>query len=664
VASGSVTTWAGADNAAGNVNGAPTTARFNTPSGIGVDASQNQVLIADTANGSIRAIPFSFVGGNLVAGSVSSRYSGLTSPTTVHVSENRSVAVAETGLDRVRVYNAGSSREAIFGGTSGNLNGDGNLARFFRPLGITSIGNTFYVADTGNAQVRRIKLKDGAAPLLAANWTVSVLAGSGNAFFQDGSGTTAAFGNVADLATDNQSRLVAADSGSNAVRQIVSDGSFDFGTPDGTGGGEAALVNLTGIADLNGLQRPYIDLDKTIQPGETVDAGEWQFSIPPGVSAFRFAVTVEAATPFYAGLEAVLNPTLGPGSPNVVAQFLNRPSANPVFTGTLETVWFTSANGSLAYDRAGNLYCADYFSTTIRRITPTGRVTTVAGRENSPGIVDGSGTQARLDSPTAVLVNEDGTEIFVADSLGEVIRRIALTSGSDPGNADNWTVTTIAGSAGVAGDANGSGAQARFRFPSGLAALNTDAIFICESTGNRIRLLKYIGGNRSLPASWTVEGVCGSAVGTAGFADTFGANARFNNPNKIALTKSGALLVADSNNNRIRSVDTRTTLVTTLAGSGSSVYSDSAVATSAGIPLPYYLAADDSGAVYFASDVRIRRILNGTVKTVAGGGNGSASTGDKLAFGGNITGLTLNRQGDLLFVAGDRLVRLTRKLGR
>jgi hypothetical protein len=171
ISSGSVTTWAGLDNTSGNINGTAAAARFNSPYGVAVDPGNSQILVADSVNGAVRAISYSFSGGNLVAGSVITRYSGLNNPYCVAVSTNRTVGVTEGNVNRVRLFNAGSSREAIVGtGTAGNVNGAGNTTQFSLPVGITTLGDTFFVTDVNNFQIKRISLKNGAAPLLAANW--------------------------------------------------------------------------------------------------------------------------------------------------------------------------------------------------------------------------------------------------------------------------------------------------------------------------------------------------------------------------------------------------------------------------------------------------------------------------------------------------------------
>lgn len=663
VASGSVTTWAGADSAPGNVNGAATTARFNAPTGVGIDASLNQVLAADTSNGAIRAIPFSFVGGNLVAGTVSTRYSGLTSPTSVHVSENRSVAVSETSLNRIRIYNAGSSREAIFGGTADNVNGDGNLARFSAPRGITSIGNTFYVADGNNYQLRRIKLKDGAAPLLAANWTVSVLAGAGASAFADGTGAEAYFGNITGLATDTQGRLVVADGGSNAIRRVTSQGSFDFGTPTGASVGQANLTNPTGFVDLNGLQRPYIDIDSRVEPGQTIDIGQWIFSIPEGLTSFNFSVTVEAAPETYAGLEAVLNPAGGPGSPNVVAQFLSRSGNDYSATGRIENVTF-GRGAAMAIDRNGNIFATDLLNLVIRRIAKDGTVTLVAGRVGTGGTANGVGSVARFSGPFGIHCNPEGTELIVSDSQGNTIRRVALiVDTADPKEIDNWQVTTIAGGA-AGGGTNGPGNVASLSSPGSLAGPSNDTLYFVEEPTHKIRLLTYAGGPRSAATSWNVQYVAGSTTGGAGYVDGLASLSLFNRPTAIAYSPDGIYYITDSFNHRIRALNPATNQVSTVAGNGVAGDSDHEDALLGQLQNVNTLAVDASGAIYISSDRRVRRLYNGALKTVAGGGTTAETTGDKILFTDQLSGFAIDSKGDLIFETNRRLVRLTRKLGR
>jgi len=663
IASGSVGTWAGLDNSSGNVNGSPGSARFNTPSGLALDPYRGQILVADAGNGAVRAINFSFSNGGLVANSVAARYAGLSQPVAVAVSTTQSVGIVEFSANRVRVYHNGGSREALFGGTAGDVVGDGNLARFQNPNGIATIGESFFVSDTGNARVKRISLKPGAAPLLSTSWTVSYVAGS-TFGYADGNGTAAQFGGVKGLAIDQNSRIVATDVDNNAIRRITSQSAFDFGSPDGSANGSPSLVNATGFSDLNLLRRPYIDINQQVAPGQTIDIGQWQFAIPGSVKAFSFVVSVETGTSVYAPLEGVVNPAGGPGSPFVEAKMLTAPGN--ALIGPIGNVGISQATG-ISMDAEGNLYLSDYGFQTIRRVSTSGQVTLVAGRLASSGAVDGSGSAARFTALSGIRVNAEGTEIFVLEDLGNRVRRISRSPFNDPTEADNWTVTTIAGLLG-SGYANGTGDLAQFQSPFGLTAASDDELFFADFANHTIRSMRYLGGDRNLPQNWRFDAVAGT--NTPGYVDAAGGGARFDNPISVAYSPERILYVLDRDNVRVRSINLDTGQVSTVAGSGTGGFNDHATnPLAAQFGAFTGIAVDASGAVYIQDINRIRKLYNNSVTTVAGGGPGSGSSGDKLAFGTSFSLLAVNPQGDLLgglnlSGSGYRLMRFTRKLGR
>ncbi len=662
ISSGLVTTIGGADATPGNTDGTSAASRFNGPRGVAIDSAVNQILVSDTGNGSIRTLTYAFTASNLTVSAVATRSSGLTDPRALAVSNNRSVLVTETSLNRVRIFLAATGKSVVFG-SLGNAVGDGSAALFSTPLGVTAVGDTFYLADNGNNQIKRIVLKGTAAPLIAKNWSVALVAGFGSSGYLDGTGSSALFGSAVGLATEPGGRLLVADNGSNAVRRIVSQGSFDFGTPDGTSVGQPKLTNPTGFADLNGLQRPYIDINQRVEPGQTIEAGEWQFSIPATVNAFRFAVTVEAPTSVYAGLEAVLNASNGAGSPNVVAQFLSRNNSGGGTVGKLENVAFDGVTTYMSTDGAGNIFVSDALLRIIRRIDTAGNVTLVAGKAGFSGSTDGSGSDARFGVPDGIQVNKAGTEVIVADELNHTIRRVALYyEGADPTIASNWGVSTIAGAAGTPGDATGTGDVARLRGPVAVTGPSNDELFLTEYTGFRIRQLRYVGGNRNLASSWYLDTVAGTGVG--GFVDGPSYTARFGNlVGAVYSAEASKLYICDRGNNRIRAMDLLTRTVSTVAGDGVSGTADNADATLARFTYVNAITTDATGVLYIGDARRVRRLFDGALKTVAGGGDGSGTTGDKVLFV-NVYGLGMNAQGDVLLNNDGRLVRLTRKLGR
>src|SRR5262249_38304277 len=117
-----------------------------------------------------------------------------------------------------------------------------------------------------------------------------------------------------------------------------------------------------------------------------------------------------------------------------------------------------SSPASIALDAAGNLYVTDAAGHTLRKITPAGSVSTLAGGAGAAGNADGAGTSARFNRAIGVAVDRSGN-IYVADSLNNTVRKVTAAG----------AVSTLAGLAGVSGSADGVGMDARFNQPAGLA---------------------------------------------------------------------------------------------------------------------------------------------------------------------------------------------------
>jgi sugar lactone lactonase YvrE len=184
----------------------------------------------------------------------------------------------------------------------------------------------------------------------------------------------------------------------------------------------------------------------------------------------------------------------------------------------------------LAFDRDGNLYVADTGNHSIRKISPNAMVSTLAGNGRS-GFIDGANSVAQFNHTTALIMHQNA--LYSADTFNHSIRKITLAG----------EVTTIAGD-GQEGFADGTAAQARFRFPRGLAFDTQDNLYIADTDNNRIR--KYFANQQQVV---TVAG-----NGNADFADGNAAVAKFNQPIGLLFDPAGHLLVADSGNNRIRKI--------------------------------------------------------------------------------------------------------------
>ena len=237
----------------------------------------------------------------------------------------------------------------------------------------------------------------------------------------------------------------------------------------------------------------------------------------------------------------------------------------------------------IAVDSSGTVYVGDYYNHRIRKITPAGAVTTLAG--STAGFADGTGSAAQFNYPFGVAVDSSGT-VYVGDSGNQRIRKITPAG----------VVTTLAGS-GTAGFADGTGSAAQFYNPSGVAVDPSGTVYVADRYNQRIRKITPAGVVTTLAGS-----------GTAGFADGTSSAAQFNYPEGVAVGSSGTVYVGDSSNHRIRKI-TSSGVVTTLAGSGIADFADG-TGSSAQFSSPQGVAVDSSGTVYVAdtNNHRIRKV--------------------------------------------------------
>jgi sugar lactone lactonase YvrE len=269
----------------------------------------------------------------------------------------------------------------------------------------------------------------------------------------------------------------------------------------------------------------------------------------------------------------------------------------------------------VAVDSKGNLYVADKENSTIRKVTPEGEVTTMAGLASSPGTNDGLGSTARFSYPSGVAVDKTGN-VYVADSGNNTIRKIT----------PEGQVTTLAGRAGAYGDADGTGDIARFDGPWDLAVDESGNIYVVDSANFTIR---------KVTAAGVVTTLAGKA-GEDGNADGIGSTARFDAPSGVALDSAGTVYVADSWNNTIRKIDPAIGVVSTLAGLGGFTNYGSAdgIGNGARFFNPSNAALDSAGNVYVTdgSNFTIRKITPAGMVTTLGGKVGSRGTNDGIGI--------------------------------
>lgn len=283
----------------------------------------------------------------------------------------------------------------------------------------------------------------------------------------------------------------------------------------------------------------------------------------------------------------------------------------------------------VAVDLAGNVYVSDAGGNDrIRRVQRDGTVVTVAG--GGPGFVDGPGTEARFRTPSGVVLDRDG-RLYVADTGNHAIRRVS----------PEGEVTTLAGD-GVAGYRDGPADRARFHAPMGLTVDDAGTVYVADTYNDRIRSISPEGRVS------TVAGADGP-----GFADGPGWRARFDTPTDVAVSTHGELFVTDAGNDALRRIGRDRTVSTFgFPAIGHGRY-----------PLlyrPIGLAMTHDDFLY-VTDRRgfiVQVTPDGAMRTLAGAGRGFANGAGAHARFNNPTGIAFDLDGGLRIAdAANYLVR-------
>ena len=254
----------------------------------------------------------------------------------------------------------------------------------------------------------------------------------------------------------------------------------------------------------------------------------------------------------------------------------------------------------LAVDSSGNVYVAEAYGARVRKYSPSGSGSTVAGSGTQGyGGDGGSATAAQLYTPAGVAVDSAGN-VYVADFSNNRVRRVSAAG----------AITTVAGSggSGYSGD-GGPAANARLNLPSAVAVDAAGNLFIADTGNNRIRMVTPAG---------VISTVAGN--GLPGFSGDGGAAtlAQVGNPLGIAVDAAGNLYISDGST-RIRKVYSSGFILTIAGGAAPGYSGDGGLATLGQLSAPSALAIDSAGNLYVADTANnaVRRLSGGRLRAHA-----------------------------------------------
>jgi sugar lactone lactonase YvrE len=630
---GTVTTLAGTGSV-GNINATGTSASFRYPFGVAVDASGN-VYVADRDNHLIRKITSAGVvttlAGSGTAGSTNATgtAASFNLPTGVAVDVSGNVYVADKGNNLIRKISATGVVTTLAGTTtSGFSNGNSSSASFNAPTGIAVDASGYvYVADQSNNAIRKI----------SPSGVVTTLAGNGGASSMNGAGSNAGFNGPSSVSVDGYGNVYVADQINYLIRKITQTGyTISPALP-------AGLIFDATTGSISGT--PLVPSGLTTYTIQAVNAGgSASTTVKLAVSPMSLPVISYASPQTYALETAIsaLNPSNTGGAvpaiaPGTVTTLSGISGSAGTLNGQVANATFNLPHG-IAVDNNRNLYVADRNNNRIRKISNDGVVTTLAGNGSS-GSINGSGNMSTFYWPSALTVDASGT-VYIADTYNHLIRKISI----------DGVVSTFAGS-GSMGNLNGTGTQASFKYPTGIAVDASGNLYVADQSNHLIRKITSAG---------VVSTFAGSGV--AGNTNSTGLLASFNNPTGIAVDAQGNVYVADMSNHLIRKI-TSAGVVSTLAGNGVSSNLNG-TGTAAGFSSPYGIAVDSLGNVYVSEtgNQSIRKITSaGVVTTLAGSGSSGSTNGvGSAASFYNPAGLAVDGSGNV-YVA-DSYWHLIRKI--
>ncbi len=309
-------------------------------------------------------------------------------------------------------------------------------------------------------------------------------------------------------------------------------------------------------------------------------------TVAQGQSFGRIAVAADKTIYFADSYSHVIRRRLPSGKIEVYAGVVGTPGSVDNTTRTSARFWNPS---DVAIDGAGNLYVADSGNHVVRKITPSGKVSTLAGSMGQSGNTYGTGSAARFNTPSIIACDSSGN-VYVVDYVWWTIRKITPTG----------KVTSFAGST-VPGNADGTGATARFNSISAMAVGPDGSLFVTDSMVHNVRKVTAAG------VVSTLAGPLAGAEEPNGEADGEGNDARFSWPSGIAVAANGTVFVADNGNRLIRAISPGR-VVSSIAGKGGLSDVVDGVGQGARFATPSSLAIASDGTLYVSDGTSLRSV--------------------------------------------------------
>jgi hypothetical protein len=539
--------------------------------------------------------------------------------------------IADTWHHRVRKVTYAGVITTVAGTGDPGYSGDGGpatAAQLYSPAGIAvdSSGN-LYIADLNNHCIRKVNPAG----------VISTVAGTGVAGYNgEGTATAQNLYFPAGLALDAADDLYIADMGNNRVRKlavrtgqlstVAGDGFYGYYGEDGQPATRASLawpadvaLDLQGnlyIADTENHRIRKVMRDTGII-STVAGTGTRGFSGDGGPAtaaqiSFPHGVAYDGGSLFISdwGNDRVrrVDPS---GTISTLAgsgSFGFSGDNGPATAAALASPW------GIAVDSAGNTYIANADGDRVRRVSrSTGLITTWVGTGtvNSLSGDNGPATAARLSGPLGVATDTAGN-LYIADTYNNRVRKVDAAG----------MITTVAGNGFYAytGD-GGAGTAASLAWPRAVAVDSAGNLYIADTGNHRVRKL--------VKATSILTTVAGT--GTAGYGGDGGnaAKAYLHSPRGVAVDAAGNLYIVDTDNNRVRKASAAG-IMSTLAGSGTYGFAgDGGSPLLASLASPSGVAVDPDGNVYIADteNQRIRKVSGSLITTVAGGGRGAAGDG-------------------------------------